>query len=140
MELVEMGLDEINVGHRVRAKMGDLTTLEHSISRLGLLFPVVVNHKNELLSGGRRIEACKNLGMEKVAVLRMEVDADSVKLLEIQCDENLCRKPLTAQELENEIELKKAFLQKAMQEEPSSFMAKFWHLGARLAGRRNRKL
>jgi len=135
-ELVELKIGDIKTQERVRDNMGDLTTLEHSISRLGLLFPVLVNQDNVLLSGARRLQACKNLGMDSVQALRMQVELDGLKLLEIQCDENLCRKPLTAQELEKEIEQKKSFLQKAISEEPTSIMSKFWYLGRRLAGRR----
>jgi len=136
MELLDLEIEQITVQNRVRANLGDLTTLEQSIRRLGLLFPVLVDQNGMLVSGARRLQACRNLGMTTIPVLRAPIDVGALKLLEVQCDENLCRKPFTAQELEDEIERKKTFLQRQAAaiatEAPRSIISRFRALAKRL--------
>jgi ParB family chromosome partitioning protein len=108
MELIEIDIDSIVVKNRIREDLGDLTPLERSIKDLGLIFPILVNESNVLISGERRLAACKNIGETTVRALRVDVDENSMHALDIQSGENLCRKPLSNLELEKEIELKKS--------------------------------
>lgn len=105
--IVDMAIDSITVKERPRKDDGDLSTLEASIRKLGLLCPIIVDANNVLITGGRRLQACRNLGREKVSVCRLEIEAGSMKALDIQGDENLCRQPLTSEEIEAHIEIKK---------------------------------
>ena len=40
---------------------------------IGLLEPLVINKKNEVLSGNRRLEALRSLGIEEVEVVIKEL-------------------------------------------------------------------
>jgi ParB-like chromosome segregation protein Spo0J len=110
MELEEVAIGRIRVGRRVRDDLGDLKSLEKSITRIGLLSPLLVGKDYQLLAGARRLQACRNLGHKTVPVLKVSDPVGGVLELDIQCDENLCRRPLTMHELKEEIERKKAFL------------------------------
>ena len=46
-------------------KLSDIDSLKESILNVGLLEPLVINKKNEVISGNRRLEALKELTMEK---------------------------------------------------------------------------
>ena len=56
--------------------------LEASISLNGLLEPLVITKENTVISGHRRLMACKNLNMKKVDVRVCDYDDDLVKLVE----------------------------------------------------------
>ena len=107
MELVRIDTAGIKIKSSLREELGDLSTLEASIRRHGLLFPITVGKDNVLVSGRRRLQACRNLGLTSIPAFRIDADSDSMKAIEIQCDENLCRLPLTAAELDKAIQLKK---------------------------------
>lgn len=94
-----VSVDQIEVGERARADLGDLTDLVQSIKSLGLLQPVVVTADNKLIAGHRRLEACRQLDMADVAAVVAEHITDAVDLLKAERDENTCRKPMTASEL-----------------------------------------
>ena len=108
MELTTVKLDDIKVETRIRDDLGDLSALVRSIRDVGLLFPLIVNKDNILISGGRRLEACRELGMTEVPAIQLDVDANSMRALDIQSGENLCRKALSNEELAKEIEMKKS--------------------------------
>jgi len=107
-ELTEIDVESVVIKSRLRDDHGDLTTLENSIRKLGLVSPIIVDKDNVLISGGRRLEACRRLGVSKVSALKLDVRADSMTALDIRADENLCREPLSSEELERHIQLKKS--------------------------------
>src|SRR5690348_13748352 len=94
-----VGLHEIKVGDRARTNLGDLADLTASIEELGLLQPIVVTEDHELIAGGRRLEACRKLGMAEVEVTIAERITDAAGLLSAERDENTCRKDMTPSEL-----------------------------------------
>ena len=49
--------ENIKIGKRFRKNVGDLTQLQESIEKEGLLHPVVINSKNELIAGFRRLKS-----------------------------------------------------------------------------------
>lgn len=108
MELIELAIGDVAEKEPIRADLGDLSTLENSIQRLGLLSPIIVDNQDVILAGRRRLQACRNLGMTTIAALRFDADSGSMKAAEIQSDENLCRLPLSPGELEKTIGLKKS--------------------------------
>lgn len=112
MELIDISIEDIVVRKMIRCDMGDLQTLQNSIRQLGLLFPVLVNRKNILLSGSRRVAACRAVGLSTIPALVLDVHEDDMAALDIQCQENYCRKELTLDELESEIDMKKARLKR----------------------------
>lgn len=91
--------DEIRIGDRARTDLGDLTELIASIKEVGLLQPIVITADRELVAGGRRLAACRQIGMERVPVRIAENITDAVSLLVAERDENTCRKAMTPSEL-----------------------------------------
>jgi tellurite resistance protein len=79
---------------RFRKDLGDLTELKKSIKKHGLIHPVVVDSKGNLIAGERRRAACRELGFEPEVRV---VDFDNPQQAEI--DENTCRKDFTLREI-----------------------------------------
>ena len=97
-----VSIDAINIGNRFRRDLADLSSLVESISEIGLLHPIVVNSKtNMLLAGQRRIQACKMLDWLEVPVHYVNLD----DIIKGEYHENAVRKEFTFSEL---VELKKA--------------------------------
>ena len=95
---MEMELGRIIIKKRVRKNLGDLGSLMDSLRRHGLLNPVVINDKDELIAGHRRMEAAKRLGWRTIAV-RVVDGRDKADLVEMEIEENTQRKNLTTDEL-----------------------------------------
>ncbi len=72
--------------------------LAKSIEQVGLIHPLSVNEKNELLAGGRRYCAVKILGWKEVEVTVVKNSALEQELISI--DENLIRKSLSKLQFE----------------------------------------
>ena len=90
-------IDEIQVGERDRADLGDIRQLADSIAAVGLLHPVVVTGSGELVAGGRRLAAVSELGWAEVPVTVVDLTT-AADVLRGESDENTCRKPLTPYE------------------------------------------
>jgi ParB family chromosome partitioning protein len=84
---------------RIRKDVGDISALENSIHRVGLLNPIVVDEKNRLVAGYRRMTACRNLGWQEIEVTIVNFDGDVLKMLDAEADENLFRKDFTPDEI-----------------------------------------
>jgi len=95
---MQIEIKEIIVKNRIRKNLGDLSSLMESISKYGLMNPIVINSKKELIAGHRRLESCKRLGIETIQV-RMVTSEDPAAKLEMEIDENLHRKNLSPEEL-----------------------------------------
>lgn len=86
---------DIVVGDRARKDtQHHLGALVVSIERFGLLHPVVINTRNELVAGGRRLAAVKRLGWPTVPVRVVAGLDDALTALQAERDENTCREPL----------------------------------------------
>ncbi len=108
--IIELGIDSITVKKRLRTDNGNLDTLAASIGKLGLLSPIVVDRNNILVTGSRRLEACRLAGLSTVPALKLDTDCGSMEALDVQSDENLCRMPLSSEELEALIQQKKSLI------------------------------
>jgi ParB family chromosome partitioning protein len=64
----EMPIADITIGERHRSDLGDIEGLAASIADIGLLNPITVDERGQLLAGARRLAACKLLGLEQVEV------------------------------------------------------------------------
>ena len=115
---MQIPVKEIIVKNRIRKNLGDLTSLMESISKYGLMNPVVINSKKELIAGHRRLESCKRLGWESIQV-RIVTSIDEPSKLEMEIDENLHRKSLSPDELAE------AYLRLERLREPN-FLKKWW--------------
>lgn len=95
---MQVPINEIIVKNRIRKNLGDLSGLMESIGKYGLLNPIIINSKKELIAGHRRLESCRKLGWETVKV-RIVTNLDAGNKLEMEIDENLHRRNLSPDEL-----------------------------------------
>ena len=102
-QLIDIDINKIVRKSHLREDFGDLGTLENSIKKLGLLHPVVIDADNVLIAGARRLQACGNIGLSEISAVRVDISYRSMTALDIQSDENLCRKKLSPEELEKHI-------------------------------------
>ena len=96
---VEIPIGDIVGKGRIRKDLGDLTTLENSIRKLGLVYPVILDRNNVLVCGERRLAACRNIGLTAIPAMKLDIDHTSMTALDIRSDVNLCRMPLSQEEL-----------------------------------------
>jgi ParB-like chromosome segregation protein Spo0J len=94
---VRVPIDQIRIKGRYRKDLGDLG-LVSSMQAVGLLQPVVVDSKNGLIAGQRRIEAAKLLGWTEIEAVVAGGLGDALRLLVAQRDENTCRKDFAPSE------------------------------------------
>ena len=92
-------IDDIKIKKRVRRDLGDLEALKESLRLYGLLNPITLNSKYELIAGERRLEAAKSLGWERINAIVLDNNVDKVRQLEIELEENNQRKEFTDEEL-----------------------------------------
>jgi ParB family transcriptional regulator, chromosome partitioning protein len=94
----KVALDQIIVTNPYLRINTDIDSLKKSIETVGLINPITINDKFELLAGGRRYQAMKELGWTEAPVQMVERDSLEQELISI--DENLVRKPLDKLEFE----------------------------------------
>jgi len=98
-----VALEKIDAGEnplRLEGKNKGIDELADSISRIGLINPLVVVPDGEhygLIAGHRRFAACKRAGLKKVQVRIIE--GDQREICEIALAENLFRKDLSPIEM-----------------------------------------
>lgn len=89
-------LASIMVGDRIRSNLGDLTGLKSSIERVGLLNPICVDKDLNIITGRRRLEACRQLGWDEIECTVIPLDEFDRKIAELQ--ENMEREDLIWQD------------------------------------------
>ncbi|MBU2600711.1 MAG: ParB N-terminal domain-containing protein, partial [Actinobacteria bacterium] len=93
-EILHLDPEKIEVGWRVRADLGDIESLATSISTVGQLQPIVIsrngNGAHQLIAGGRRLLACRQLSIKVMATVVQP--KDELQALDMQLAENLSRK------------------------------------------------
>jgi ParB family chromosome partitioning protein len=67
-------IDEIIVGERCRRDLGNVSSLARSIAEIGLLHAIVITPNGELIAGGRRLAACKELDWTELPVRVVDLD------------------------------------------------------------------
>lgn len=85
---------EIKIGQRVRDNYGDMESLADSIKEHGLLHPIVVDSKYNLIAGCRRLLACERIGLKEIEAKVLE-DISEKELRILELEENIRRKDLT---------------------------------------------
>lgn len=93
-----VNIDDIKIKKRVRKDMGDLESLKESLRLYGLLNPITINERYELIAGHRRLEAAKSLGWTSINAQVITV-SDKVTLLEMELEENTQRADFSQEEL-----------------------------------------
>ena len=91
-------ISDIKIKRRVRKELGDLDDLKDSLRVYGLLNPITINSKYELIAGERRVQAAKQLGWTSINANILDNLSD-VDQLEMDIEENNQRKPFTDEEL-----------------------------------------
>lgn len=90
-------ISEILIEDRQRLSYGDLDDLADSLTRYGLIQPIVLNQARRLIAGGRRLAAASSLGWTTIdVVFRETLSVD--ELHELELEENVRRKEMTWQE------------------------------------------
>lgn len=96
---MQVPIDRIKVKRRVRKDAGDIDALAASMSAHGLLHPIVLGRRNELIAGGRRLAAAKKLGWKTINAVVVDIP-DKAGKLELELEENVQRAALSYVELE----------------------------------------
>jgi DNA modification methylase len=79
---------------RIRRDYGDIEELAASMARYGQIQPIVIDDKNVLVAGGRRLAAAIHLGWTEIECVSRD-DVSETERKEIELEENLRRKDLT---------------------------------------------
>jgi ParB family transcriptional regulator, chromosome partitioning protein len=95
---MQIPIEEIVIKRRIRQDLGDLSKLMESLKAYGLMNPILINSNRELIAGQRRLEASKRLGWKNIEAHIVDTSSD-VNELEMEIDENLHRRNLSAVEL-----------------------------------------
>lgn len=95
--LKNIPINKIIVGERFRKDFGNIDELATSIKIKGLLHPIVVDEKYNLIAGERRYKAHIQLGFSTIMVNIMS-GLDELEKKEIEIEENIKRKSFTWQE------------------------------------------
>jgi ParB family chromosome partitioning protein len=96
-------IDEIKVKKRFRKDLGDINALAESLKRFGQISPIVITKKNQLIAGGRRLEAARSLGWRTINAVVADIP-DEVTALEYELEENIQRKDFSAEEAEEAVQ------------------------------------
>ena len=106
----EINTADVTIKDHVRENIGNITTLENSIKKLGILCPIIIDRNNILISGERRLTASRNLELPTIPALKLDIDFNSMTALDIQSGVNLCRQPLSPGDLDKLIDNKKSVM------------------------------
>jgi ParB-like chromosome segregation protein Spo0J len=99
MRIQQVAIGTIAVGERTRKKMGDMDSLKASMTRLGLLHPIVVDGNINLIAGARRLQAAREMGWDTIAANVANNLDEAILALEAERDENGCRESFTPSEI-----------------------------------------
>ncbi len=97
---MKVRIDEIKITDRIRQELHDLSDLKTSIRQVGLLNPIIINEEYELLSGFRRLNACRQLDWKEIDAIIIETGDNELKKLEVEYHENLGRKELSEADIQ----------------------------------------
>ena len=86
-------ISKITVAVRRRKGKSNLKSLERSIKTHGLIHPIVLDRNLELITGLRRLDACKALGWKQIPARKVSQIADPQG---VELGENVERKDLTS--------------------------------------------
>lgn len=93
-----VNIKDIKIKKRVRHDLGDLEALKNSLRTYGLMNPITLNNKYELIAGERRLQAAKQLGWTNINAVVLS-NMSEVDELEMELEENNQRKEFTKDEL-----------------------------------------
>src|SRR3974390_2682430 len=88
---------KVNREGRQRRELEDIDNLADSISRLGLIQPLVITRSSDLVSGERRLAAVKVFGWTNISIQYVDELEDHM-LRAIELEENIKRSALPWQD------------------------------------------
>jgi ParB/RepB/Spo0J family partition protein len=101
MKVVDIPIDQIDIGERRRSDYGDIGALAKGIKRVGLLGAIVVNSdgngRYRLVAGERRLRAVRMLKWKAIPAQLLE-SLSEAELRDLELEENENRKNLTERE------------------------------------------
>ncbi|MBU0936716.1 MAG: ParB N-terminal domain-containing protein [Spirochaetes bacterium] len=97
---MQIALKSIKIRRRIRKDVGDITGLAESMAKYGQLHPIIINRKNVLIAGRRRLAAAKYLSWNTINAIVIHEKAAG-DMLELELDENMHRSALTRDEVED---------------------------------------
>jgi len=95
---MQVPVDSITTSKRIRESLGDIEGLVASMRDNGLLNPLLVTERRELIAGRRRLEAARRLGWQTIEVTVVN-GTDEADRLALEIEENLHRLDFTPEEL-----------------------------------------
>ncbi len=122
---MKIAIDKIQVNEeiRIRKDTGDLEMLGKSIGEVGLINPVLIDEDNNLVSGYRRLSACKNLGWKEIEATVLTLNGDQLKKLEAEVAENVFRKNFTPEEMQS-VEMRRKEILESLRKK--GIFERFW--------------
>jgi len=135
MRIEEIPIDAIKVSNRVREDYGDINALAASLKTSGQHVPIIVDEKNHLLAGGRRLQAAKLLGWTKINACVAD-GLTPLQKLDVEVQENLMRKDFTEAEVLKSIEMKRRLMRRPWYRVIWDFIKKIFSLFIGLFKRR----
>ncbi len=90
-------IDSITIDERQRKELGDIDDLADSIRRLGLIHPILLTREHALVSGHRRLLACRSLGWTDIS-FQFYDEIDPLQRELVETEENTRRKDMTWRE------------------------------------------
>ena len=94
MKVKQIKPADVKVGERFREEMGEIDDLVDSIKDKGLIQPILIDHEDNLLAGGRRLSASIEAGLKTIPAATQEVHGE-LDSREIELIENTMRKDFT---------------------------------------------
>ena len=91
-------IKDIKIKKRVRKDLGNLEDLKDSLRTYGLMNPITLNSKYELIAGERRLQAATQLGWTSINANIVD-NLTEIDQLEMEIEENNQRKEFTDAEL-----------------------------------------
>ncbi len=91
-------ISSVRIPDRVRKDMGNIESLMESMRKCGQLNPITITREMELVAGHRRITAATRLGWKMIDAVIVD-GADETRRLEMEMEENFCRKDFSPEEL-----------------------------------------
>ncbi|MCL2066157.1 MAG: ParB N-terminal domain-containing protein [Treponema sp.] len=95
---MKIPIEDIVVKKRIRKDMGDIEALAESLKRFGQITPIVISKNNQLIAGGRRLEAAKLLGWRTINAVVSESSTE-LERLELEVEENVQRREFSMEEV-----------------------------------------
>jgi len=93
MKLVDVLIEDIRIGERFRKDLGNLDELTESVRAKGLIQPITIDEQHILVTGHRRLQACRMAGLTHIQCI-IRHTADDLDLREIELHENIHRKDM----------------------------------------------